>query len=62
MMSTNRRPFSFCTTRQKDGWLVIAVYRSGVVIQPTASPPQAKCYNTYNRHNHGYQITFSVMF
>jgi len=39
MMSTNRRPFSFCTTRQKDGWLVIAVYRSEVVIYPVGSNP-----------------------
>ena len=28
MIFTSLRPFSFCTTRQNDGWLMIVVYRS----------------------------------
>jgi hypothetical protein len=28
MISTSLRPFSFCTTRPNDGWLMIVVYRS----------------------------------
>jgi hypothetical protein len=29
MISTDLRPFSFCTTRQNDGWLVMVVYING---------------------------------